>query len=166
VHEKRSLTFVEYPTSQRKPCLEFPPFHQQALIQNAWDARDPNGRIRILLSEQLISKTASPGELDLGVTNDIVCFSFQHAPKGTHKRYEVNEYLALTICRRPRAGRYLVADTQPFVPPQCAGSNRTSIANVASNLMDPTTSIPRRRHSYAIPAVPRLKIHARQTAQP
>ncbi|KAF1831585.1 hypothetical protein BDW02DRAFT_556455 [Decorospora gaudefroyi] len=80
-HEKRSLAFPEPPTSQRKPCLEFPPFHQQTLMQNSWDACDPNGRIKILLSEQLISKTASPGELDLGVTNNIVCFSFQHAPK-------------------------------------------------------------------------------------
>jgi hypothetical protein len=35
-----------------------------------------------MLSEQLVSKTGSPGELDLGITNDIVCFSFQHAPKG------------------------------------------------------------------------------------
>ncbi|KAF1944678.1 hypothetical protein EJ02DRAFT_432261 [Clathrospora elynae] len=80
-HEKRSLSSVEQPTSQRKPCLEFPPFHQQTLMQNSWDSRDPNGRIRIMLSEQLVSKTASPGELDLGATNDIVCFSFQHAPK-------------------------------------------------------------------------------------
>jgi hypothetical protein len=82
-HEKRSLTVNEYPTSQRKSCLEFPPFHQRTLMQNSWDARDPNGRINITLSEQLITKAASPGEVDLGAANDIVCFSFQHAPKGT-----------------------------------------------------------------------------------
>ena len=38
-----------------------------------------------MLSEQLITKTASLGEVDLGATNDIVCFSFQHAPKGALK---------------------------------------------------------------------------------
>ncbi|RYN46313.1 hypothetical protein AA0119_g10469 [Alternaria tenuissima] len=82
-HEKRSLTTNDYPTSQQKPYLEFPPFHHRTLMQSSWDARDPNGRIRITLSEQLITKSTSPGEADVGATNDIVCFSFQHAPKGT-----------------------------------------------------------------------------------
>lgn len=82
-HEKRSLTVNDYPTSQQKPYLEFPPFHHRTLMQSSWDARDPNGRIRITLSEQLITKSTSPGEADVGATNDIVCFSFQHAPKGT-----------------------------------------------------------------------------------
>ena len=36
-----------------------------------------------MLSEQLVSKTSSPGDMVLGITNDIVCFSFQHAPKGS-----------------------------------------------------------------------------------
>ncbi|CAN9366396.1 unnamed protein product [Alternaria alternata] len=80
-HEKRSLTTNDYPTSQQKPYLEFPPFHHRTLMQSSWDARDPNGRIRITLSEQLITKSTSPGEADVGATNDIVCFSFQHAPK-------------------------------------------------------------------------------------
>ncbi|KAI4953413.1 hypothetical protein J4E91_002260 [Alternaria rosae] len=79
--EKRSLTVNEYPSNQRKQCLEFPPFHQRTLMQNSWSAHDPQGRIKIMLSEQLITKTAIPGEVDLGTTNDIVCFSFQHAPK-------------------------------------------------------------------------------------
>ncbi|KAI4706536.1 hypothetical protein J4E89_008603 [Alternaria sp. Ai002NY15] len=79
--EKRSLSINEYPSSQRKQCLEFPPFHQRTLMQNSWNAHDPQGRIKIMLSEQLITKTASLGEVDLGATNDIVCFSFQHAPK-------------------------------------------------------------------------------------
>lgn len=81
-HEKRSLTFNEPPSTHRKQCLEFPPFHKHTLMQNLWDSRDLHGRIRVVLSEQLISKTSSPGDLDLGTTNDLVCFSFQHAPKG------------------------------------------------------------------------------------
>lgn len=54
-------------------------------MQSSWDAQDTSGRIRIILSEQLISKTQhSPGELDFGATNEIVCFSFQHAPTGMY----------------------------------------------------------------------------------
>jgi hypothetical protein len=79
-------------------------------MQNSWDSRDPTGRIRILLSEQLISKTASPGELDLGVTHDIVCFSFQHAPKGKYSCLGGIGGLRLTKSRRSGASWYLVAD--------------------------------------------------------
>ena len=86
-HEKRSLAFTTHPTSLHKPCLQFPPFHQHTLMQNSWDACDPNGRIRIMLSEQLVSKTSSPGQVDLGITNGIVCFSFQHAPKGLQHHF-------------------------------------------------------------------------------
>ena len=39
-----------------------------------------------MLSEQLINKAASLGEVDLGDTHDIVCFSFQHAPKGVRRK--------------------------------------------------------------------------------
>jgi hypothetical protein len=35
-----------------------------------------------VLSEQLLFKSSSMGEPSLGFANDIVCFSFQHAPKG------------------------------------------------------------------------------------
>jgi hypothetical protein len=35
-----------------------------------------------VLSEQLIFKSGSLGEPDLGTGNEIICFSFQHAPKG------------------------------------------------------------------------------------
>ncbi|KAF1851306.1 uncharacterized protein K460DRAFT_329196 [Cucurbitaria berberidis CBS 394.84] len=80
-HEKQILSSFEQSSSQRQPCLEFPAFHQQTLLQSSWDARDPNGRIRIKLSEQLINKTTSPGEVSLGASHDIVCFSLQHAPK-------------------------------------------------------------------------------------
>lgn len=81
-YEKRSLTFNDLPSSQRKRPLEFPPFNNLTLTNNIWDARDPYGRIRVVLSEQLISKTQSPGSLDFGTANELVCFSFQHAPKG------------------------------------------------------------------------------------
>ncbi|KAE8823385.1 hypothetical protein HRS9139_09794 [Pyrenophora teres f. teres] len=66
-HERRSLAFTEHPTSRQKLCLQFPPFHQHTLMQNSWDACDPNGRIKIMLSEQLIGKTNSPGDMDLDI---------------------------------------------------------------------------------------------------
>ncbi|KAF5851624.1 hypothetical protein GGP41_004428 [Bipolaris sorokiniana] len=85
-YEKRSLTFNDLPSSQRKRPLEFPPFNNLTLTNNIWDARDPYGRIRVVLSEQLISKTQSPGSLDFGTANELVCFSFQHAPKEPYGR--------------------------------------------------------------------------------
>ena len=65
------------------------------LAQPVWEARDLTGRINIVLSEQLMSKTGHHGEIDLGFTNDIVCYSFQHAPKGTplnppERNYQAN----------------------------------------------------------------------------
>lgn len=39
----------------------------------------------MLLSEQLIGKNTISRESDLGVANDIVCFTFQHAPQGEQK---------------------------------------------------------------------------------
>lgn len=68
-----------------------------------------------MLSEQLVSKTASPGELDLGVTNDIVCFSFQHAPKGRYRIAKVVDFLLIDF-RCTRAGGHLMADTKSAVP--------------------------------------------------
>jgi hypothetical protein len=35
-----------------------------------------------MLSEQLVSKNGGKSEPDRDMANDIVCFSFQHAPRG------------------------------------------------------------------------------------
>lgn len=84
VQEKRSIIHTQQQTSQQKRSLGFPPFHQNVLVQSFWDARDNSGRIKLLLSEQLIGKmNSSPGDWELGPRHDIVCFSFQHAPRGT-----------------------------------------------------------------------------------
>ncbi|KAJ4358129.1 uncharacterized protein N0V89_002708 [Didymosphaeria variabile] len=81
-NEKRSVTDPRLqPTSQRGPFLTFPPFHQTVLTQPSWNAREHNGRIKVLLSEQLVGKNKNLGEPDLGIANDIVCFAFQHAPQ-------------------------------------------------------------------------------------
>jgi len=69
-----------------------------------------------VLSEQLISNNDSPGELGLGTINDIVCLSFQHAPRGMYQLPSSYRSISLTRLRRTRAGRHFMADTQPFVP--------------------------------------------------
>jgi hypothetical protein len=51
-------------------------------MQPAWKSQELSGRINIVLSEQLVCRNSGSQESDLGITNDIVCFSFQHAPKG------------------------------------------------------------------------------------
>ena len=79
VNEKRSAADA---ISERGRSLEFPPFLQNVLMQRSWDAREQNGRIKVLLSEQVIGRNSSPGQTDLGFANDIVCFAFQHAPQG------------------------------------------------------------------------------------
>lgn len=79
VHEKRSATTT---SNQRGPPLKFPPFHKNTLAHRSWDAREHTGRIKVLLSEQLAGGSSSLQETHSGIVNDIVCFSFQHAPQG------------------------------------------------------------------------------------
>ena len=59
-------------------------------MQSTWDALESRGRIKIVLSEQLIQKTGSPQGPVFGEAFDIVCFSFQHAPRGTSYGYETS----------------------------------------------------------------------------
>ncbi|KAF1926192.1 uncharacterized protein M421DRAFT_7132 [Didymella exigua CBS 183.55] len=74
----KSSRTKEQPTSQTKKRLLFPPNDKSALLQNsAWQPRGTDNRIKIVLSEQLVS---GYDLLDDG-TWDIVCFSFQHAPR-------------------------------------------------------------------------------------
>ncbi|KAF2174905.1 hypothetical protein K469DRAFT_680758 [Zopfia rhizophila CBS 207.26] len=80
-YEKRLPGYPDHQTSQRKPPLQFPPFHQNVLMQSSWDVRESSGRIKLFLSEQLLNNTNSTRDLEIGATNDIVCFSFQHAPR-------------------------------------------------------------------------------------
>ncbi|KAH7390974.1 hypothetical protein DE146DRAFT_150734 [Phaeosphaeria sp. MPI-PUGE-AT-0046c] len=81
VHEKRHLIALEQATSERKPRLEFPTFSQHTLMQSAWQSRESSGRINLVLSEQLVNKHGNEDKVDLGISNDIVRFSFQHAPR-------------------------------------------------------------------------------------
>ena len=82
VNERRSAGLVGQQSSHQKPALEFPPFFQEVLMHKTWDAGDPSGRIRITLSEQLVCKTNNSDETESGMMHDLICFSFQHAPRG------------------------------------------------------------------------------------
>lgn len=83
VHEKRRFNPTQT-TGQNKAPLEFPLFYEHILMQKAWDARDPHGRIKILLSEHLVSNAPNPRRADFKASNELICFSFQHAPKGVY----------------------------------------------------------------------------------
>ncbi|KAF2476138.1 uncharacterized protein BDR25DRAFT_278949 [Lindgomyces ingoldianus] len=80
-HEKRGIGDIDRQASQRKPTLQFPPFRPNVLMCSSWDARESNGRIKLFLSEQLISKHNGVNDLEFGASNDLICFSFQHAPR-------------------------------------------------------------------------------------
>ncbi|PVH98387.1 hypothetical protein DM02DRAFT_49700 [Periconia macrospinosa] len=80
VNEKRSI-LEPLQIRRHGPFLDFPPFPLNVLMQNACNIRDNEGKIKILLSEQLIRRTHNPADLELGVSNPIISFAFQHAPR-------------------------------------------------------------------------------------
>lgn len=121
-----------------------------------------------MLSEQLIGKTASPGELDLGITNDIVCFSFQHAPRDVLEEagiawpirnplylpgaYERIKPLGQISSLYPRASK--VRKPAPDVHIQSPLSHRSNPLNTRKSNPDPQ-GWPR-THLTAISRLPKL----------
>ncbi|OCK95300.1 uncharacterized protein K441DRAFT_556078 [Cenococcum geophilum 1.58] len=74
-------TFGFLDSAIRGSSLLFPAFNPSVLSQSSWDAQESNGRIKVIVAEELISESTS-GIAKSGATNDLICFSFQHAPKG------------------------------------------------------------------------------------
>ncbi len=102
----RSSNSKEHPTSQPKQCLLFPQSDNNVLLKNStWQPRGSDNRIKILLSERLVNQD---GSLDTG-SWDIVCFSFQHAHRGTHTSNEIH-CAVLTLNRAVRAGRHCISN--------------------------------------------------------
>lgn len=98
----RSTRSKEQPTSQSKQCLLFPRSDKQALLQSSiWHPRGTDNRIKIILSERLVNEDDA---LEAGV-NDIVCFSFQHAPRGIQSNLTTWTTM-LTQARTAGAGWY------------------------------------------------------------
>lgn len=163
MNEKRSATDPSVSTSQRGPFLEFPPFHQRLLMQTSWDARETSGRIKVLLSEQLIRKTSTQRALDFGPSNDIVCFAFQHGPRGElalsgNSEDRWGSVACAHRIRHSRTSRYLVANSQSSLPPGYGWFSYTfSISDVCA-----TQQIPRPVDGCSVPWRP--NVH--QTAQP
>ena len=101
----RSSRSKERPTSQPKQRLIFPRSDKNALLQtSAWQPRGTDNRVKIILSERLVN---SEGALESG-NSDIVCFTFQHAPRGKRPSYK-SEIVSLTSNRPTGAGRYRVS---------------------------------------------------------
>jgi hypothetical protein len=75
----KSSSTKEQPSSQAKQRLAFPQSDRSVLLQSsAWQPRGTDNRIKVLLSEQFINDNDT-----LGASHwDIICFSFQYAPRG------------------------------------------------------------------------------------
>lgn len=106
----RSSRSNERPTSQPKQRLLFPRSDKNALLQtSAWEPRGTDNRIKIILSERLVN---SEGALETG-NNDIVCFTFQHAPRGKQTNHKF-EIASLNSNRPTGAGWYCVSYHRSF----------------------------------------------------
>ncbi|KAJ6084497.1 hypothetical protein N7486_011297 [Penicillium sp. IBT 16267x] len=57
--------------------LRFPPFHPEILDQQHWDAGDPFGRVKVIISEGFARPHRSP---PFERVKDVISLSFQHAP--------------------------------------------------------------------------------------
>jgi hypothetical protein len=76
------MNALKQSASQASPRLKFPPFNTQILMHTSWRTRGRDNTITVTVSEQLVRKFPYYNEGDLGFTNTLVCFAFQHAPRG------------------------------------------------------------------------------------
>lgn len=73
----RSLTALDIDKNGNQDYIRFPQFHQEILEQRHWDAGEPYGRIKVVISEGFVRPHRSP---PFERVKDIIAFSFQHAP--------------------------------------------------------------------------------------
>ncbi|CAI6339261.1 unnamed protein product [Periconia digitata] len=106
-------------TSQHGSFLEFPPFRFGVLGQYSWNARENAGRIKFILSEQLV-RNRGP-DLELGASNHVVCFTFQHAPRGILEQagiaWPILNPLFLPLSQRPEwppSSHHFVSKSRDF----------------------------------------------------
>jgi len=148
VNQKQQPGHPEHPSSQCKQPLEFPPFHQNILMQKSWDAKESNGRIKVLLSEQLVNNAENPSEVDFGPANGIVCFSFQHAPRGMLFPGWINFLMSVLIqeSRYPRTGGNSMAHTQSALFAFCKDWSSYTHFSLQTSTNIATESLIRRQH--------------------
>jgi len=148
VNQKQRPGHPEHVSSQCKQPLEFPPFHQNILMQKSWNAKESNGRIKVLLSEQLINNAENPGEVDFGPANGIVCFSFQHAPQGMLFPKYINFLMSVLIreSRYPRTGGDSMAHTQSALLAVCEDRSSTTHFSLQASTSIATESLIRRQY--------------------
>ncbi len=71
---------LEMEKTGNQECLRFPPFHQEMLMQNWWSPGEDVGRVKLVISEGVTSGQGPSSGFRR--VNNIVIFSFQHAPIG------------------------------------------------------------------------------------
>ena len=74
---------IDVPQHKSTNELLFPAFHPEILQQAHWDAGEQLGRIKIVISEGIMSASSplTPDKLAFDRLRDIIVFSFQHAPQ-------------------------------------------------------------------------------------
>ncbi|KAL8785191.1 MAG: hypothetical protein Q9213_003538 [Squamulea squamosa] len=71
-------TWAELDKTGTQECLRFPQFHQEMLTQDWWNPGEDIGRIKLVISEGLVSGQDPPAGFRR--VRNILTFSFQHAP--------------------------------------------------------------------------------------
>ncbi|KAL8769165.1 MAG: hypothetical protein Q9209_004799 [Squamulea sp. 1 TL-2023] len=71
-------TSAELDKTGTQECLRFPPFHQEMLTQDWWNPGEDVGRIKLVISEGLVSGQEPPAGFRR--VRNIMTFAFQHAP--------------------------------------------------------------------------------------
>ncbi|KAF7622552.1 hypothetical protein F9C07_2246934 [Aspergillus flavus] len=83
--------------------LRFPPFHQEILEQQHWDAGELYGRIRVVISEGFARPHRNP---PFERVKEVVAFAFQHAPLQVLEYSSIAWPNASMWSREPRLFKY------------------------------------------------------------
>lgn len=121
---------TEVDKNGNQDALRFPPFHQEILHQNHWDAAESLGRIKVVIAEGCSRPHRTP---PFERVRDVLIFSFQHAPLRTSPMFST-VFKPNTECpcdRYPGILRHSLAkpgDVDPGTTPQrlqCSACKRT-----------------------------------------
>ncbi|KNG90264.1 hypothetical protein ANOM_001811 [Aspergillus nomiae NRRL 13137] len=94
---------IDIDKSGNQDNLRFPPFHQEILEQQHWDAGELYGRIRIVISEGFARPHRNP---PFERVKEVVAFAFQHAPLQVLEYSSIAWPNASMWSREPRLFKY------------------------------------------------------------
>ncbi|KAE8387204.1 hypothetical protein BDV23DRAFT_186573 [Aspergillus alliaceus] len=89
--------------SGNQDSLRFPPFHQEILEQQHWDAGELYGRIRVVISEGFARPHRNP---PFERVKEVIAFAFQHAPLQVLEYSSIAWPNASMWSREPRLFKY------------------------------------------------------------